>query len=136
MPMKRRDFINVSGMAAGTAIVAGLSACRSENNTDEKSTSTAGLTSMTADVVPISDMERQARIEKAQRLMVGQNIAALVLDAGTAMEYFTGIIWGLSERTTAAIIPARGEVRYVCPGFEESRLHELIRFGKDVYVWQ
>ena len=35
-----------------------------------------------------------------------------------------------------AIVPAKGDVKYVCPGFEESRLRELIKIGKDVYVWQ
>ena len=35
-----------------------------------------------------------------------------------------------------AIIPAKGEVKYVCPGFEEARLRELITIGKDVYAWQ
>jgi Xaa-Pro dipeptidase len=32
-----------------------------------------------------------------------------------------------------AVIAAKGDVRYVCPGFEESRLRELIKIGKDVY---
>src|SRR6185295_3133360 len=35
-----------------------------------------------------------------------------------------------------AIIPAKGEVKYICPGFEENRLRELIKIGKEVYAWQ
>jgi Xaa-Pro dipeptidase len=35
-----------------------------------------------------------------------------------------------------AILPAKGAISYVCPGFEESRLRELIKIGKDVYAWQ
>jgi Xaa-Pro dipeptidase len=35
-----------------------------------------------------------------------------------------------------AVIPAKGDVRYICPGFEEARLRELIKIGKDVYAWQ
>jgi Xaa-Pro dipeptidase len=35
-----------------------------------------------------------------------------------------------------AIIPAKEGVRYICPGFEESRFRELITVGKDVYAWQ
>ena len=91
---------------------------------------------MTGDVVPITEKEREARIEKAQRLLTGKKIEALILDAGTSMEYFTGISWWPSERTMVAIIPAKGDTRYVCPGFEESRLRELIKIGKDVYAWQ
>ena len=94
------------------------------------------LQSMTGDVVPITVKEREARIEKAQRLLTEQKIEALILDAGTSMEYFTGISWWPSERTMVAIIPAKGHTRYVCPGFEESRFRELIRIGKDVYAWQ
>lgn len=35
-----------------------------------------------------------------------------------------------------AVIPAVGEVFYICPGFEENRLRELIKIGKEVYAWQ
>ena len=59
-----------------------------------------------------------------------------MLDAGTTLEYFTGISWWPGERVMVAIIPAKGEVKYVCPGFEESRLGELIKTGKEVYTWQ
>ena len=91
---------------------------------------------MTGNAVPITVEEREARIEKAQRLLTENKIAALILDAGTSMEYFTGISWWPSERPMVAIVPARGGTRYICPGFEESRLRELIKTGKDVYAWQ
>ena len=61
-------------------------------------------------------------------------MAALVLDAGTGLNYFTGISWWPSERTMVAIIPAKGEVQYICPGFEEARLREQVSIGKDVYA--
>ncbi|MFQ5633369.1 MAG: M24 family metallopeptidase, partial [bacterium] len=41
-----------------------------------------------------------------------------------------------SERMMAAVIPARGEIAYVCPQFEEERLRELILFGDDVRPWE
>ena len=95
------------------------------------------LKSITGDVVPISIEERKARVAKAQQLMAEQRIEALVLDAGTTnLDYFTGISWWASERPMVAIIPQKGEIRYVCPAFEESRFRELIKLGKDVYVWQ
>jgi Xaa-Pro dipeptidase len=69
--------------------------------------------------------------------MTEQKIEALILDAGTtALDYFTGISWWPSERTMVAIIPQKGEISYVCPGFEEARFRELIKLGKNVYVWQ
>ncbi|WP_431215366.1 hypothetical protein ACQ86N_12095 [Puia sp. P3] len=45
---------------------------------------------MTGDVVPITVEERQARIQKAQRLMVENKIEALVLDSGDLDGVFHG----------------------------------------------
>ncbi|MBL0183022.1 MAG: aminopeptidase P family protein [Chitinophagaceae bacterium] len=132
MPLKRRDFINISAMAAATGLVSGISSC----NANEKNPSPGKLISMLADVKPISVEERKARVEKAQRLLSEQKIEALILDSGTSLEYFTGISWWASERPMVAIIPAKGDVRYVCPGFEEARFRELIKIGKEVYAWQ
>lgn len=135
--MKRRDFINLSVVTAGTGAVIGLSACSSKDNNAKTTPSELdNLESMTGDIKPITVAEREYRIKKAQQLLAENKMEALMLDAGTAMTYFTGIRWGRSERTMVAIIPAKGEVFYVCPGFEEARLRELIKIGKEVYAWQ
>ena len=133
MNVKRRDFINLSLLTAG-GVVAGISSCTTKEK--ENNSTTTPLALLTKDVVPITVEERQTRIAKAQRLMTEQNIQALLLDAGTSLKYFTGISWWPSERPMVAIIPAKGATTYVCPGFEESRLRELIKIGKDVYAWQ
>lgn len=135
MSIKRRDFLNLSAMAAATTVVAGITAC-SNGQAKEKGSVADELKSMTDDVVPITVKEREARIEKAQRLLSENKIEALILDCGTSLQYFTGVNWWPSERPMVAIIPAKGDVMYVCPGFEESRLRELIKIGKNVYVWQ
>jgi Xaa-Pro dipeptidase len=90
----------------------------------------------TAAPAPITDAERQARIDKARRLMIENGIGAILLEGGTSMSYYTGVRWGNSERTFAVVIPARGELAWVTPGFEEERARELIKFSKDVRVWQ
>lgn len=89
-----------------------------------------------ADVVPISLEERKSRISKAQGLMENTGLCAIVLDSGTSMNYFTGMSWGQSERPMVVVIPAKGEVSYVCPKFEQSRLEENIKIGRDVYPWE
>jgi len=94
------------------------------------------LQPMTGDVTPITGEERQSRIEKARRLMMENKIEAIVLDSGTSLQYFTGISWWPSERTMVAIIPARGEVKYVCPAFEAERLRQLITIGTEVRTWE
>jgi Xaa-Pro dipeptidase len=134
MNINRKDFLRLGGLAAATSLVTGLTSCVTTNKKDTPSTST--LKPMTADVVPISVAEREARIAKAQRLLSEQNIGALVLDAGTTMHYFTGLRWWPSERSMLVIIPAKGDVKYICPAFEEARLREQITIGKDVYAWQ
>lgn len=133
MTIKRRDFIGLTGVAAATGLVGSLGACSSVLAQENQ---TSGLKPMTADVEPISLAERAARIAKAQSLMMANQIDAIILDAGTSLHYFTGIVWGQSERTMVAVIPASGELQYVCPAFEESRLKEQIIIGKEVKIWQ
>ena len=96
----------------------------------------AGLKPMTEGISPITVEERQGRIEKARALMTENDIAAIYLEAGSSLFYFTGVRWGQSERMMAAVIPAKGEIAYVCPAFEEARLRELIIFGDDVRAWE
>ncbi len=94
------------------------------------------LKPMTDGIAPITVAEREGRIEKARRLMVEAGIDAIYLEGGSSLLYFTGLRWGLSERMTAAIIPAVGEIAYVCPTFEEARLRESLIVGDDVRTWQ
>src|SRR5687768_5563215 len=90
------------------------------------------LRPMTGGVTPVADAERIARLERARRLMAEQRMSALVLEPGSSMHYFTGVDWGRSERPFVAVLPARGELAFVCPGFEEARARELMRFTKEV----
>lgn len=135
MSVNRRDFIRASALSVGGATL--LSGCNppAETQTAAK-TPMDDLMSMTTDVVQITVDERKARIEKAQRLMAENKIDAIYLDGGTSMDYFTGIRWGNSERMMAAVIPAKGEVKYVSPHFEEARVRELMTIGNDVRVWE
>jgi len=91
---------------------------------------------MTSGVEPISIGEREQRIEAARRLMVQHNLDAVFLEAGSTLDYFTGVRWGRSERMLGAVIPARGDLAYVCPAFEEARLRERLLFGDDIRVWE
>jgi Xaa-Pro dipeptidase len=86
--------------------------------------------------VPISDDERHTRIDKARRLMGEHGLGAIVLEPGTSLRYFVDVSWGTSERPFLLVIPARGELAYVAPAFEEARAREITRFTDDVRVWQ
>ena len=63
-------------------------------------------------------------------------IDAIYIEPGSSMFYYTGMRWGTSERMFAVVIPARGEIAWVCPKFEEERARELIMMGKDIRTWE
>lgn len=135
MSIKRRDFLGLTTATVATGMLTALNSCNPEADQKEL-TATPALKSMADGVVPISKSEREARIAKAQRLLNENKIDALVIEAGTTLNYFTGVTWWPSERTMAVIIPAKGDVKYISPGFEEGRLRELITIGTEVYAWQ
>src|SRR5271155_3945 len=93
------------------------------------------LKSMTGAAQPISAEERRGRIAKVQGLMAQRKIAALLIEPGSSLDYFTGIRWRRSERTTLAIIPASGEILVVTPAFEEPSVRETLQVGGDVRPW-
>jgi Xaa-Pro dipeptidase len=80
------------------------------------------LQDMTKDVQPIAKEEYLSRIKKAQSYMKEHNIAALYLNAGTNLKYFTGLAWYASERMVGAILPVEGDVEYIAPEFEVGSL--------------
>jgi Xaa-Pro dipeptidase len=136
----RRDFLRLSGAIAGASLLGNVA--RAETIAPEllQQRELPGpirkLRNMTADVVPISMDERHSRIEKARRLMRQEKIDAIYVEPGSSMFYYTGMRWGTSERMLALVIPARGEIAWVCPKFEEERARELIAIGKDIRTWE
>lgn len=134
MTLERRDFIKLSVGGAAAAMVSGCSTQSSK--TPEADDPISRLSPMTGDIKRITDEERWGRIEKAQRLMIENNIKAIYLESGSSLFYYTGVRWGNSERMFAAVIPAKGELAWICPAFEEDRAREQIRFGDDIRTWE
>jgi Xaa-Pro dipeptidase len=97
--------------------------------------SAAGVQSITGDARPITAAERGGRIERVQALMAQRGVAALLIESGSTLDYFTGIRWHRSERTTAAVIPARGGIVVVTPAFEEPSVRETLQLDADVRPW-
>src|SRR5258707_8799641 len=93
------------------------------------------LESLTGGAQPIAAEERGAGIKKAQALVAQRKVAALLVESGSSLEYFTGIRWRRSERPTLAIIPASGEILVVTPAFEEPSVRETLQVGGDVRAW-
>jgi len=127
MRLSRRTFF---GWSAAGAALAGTGAA------DGTAAKPPALKSLTADAKPISAAEHEARIEKLRSLMQRQKTGALLVESGATLEYFTGIRWWRSERTTAALIPAQGPVVVVTPFFEEPSIRETLKVAGDVRPWK
>src|SRR2546429_8663680 len=59
-------------------------------------------------------------------------IAAFLVEAGSTLEYFTGVRWRRSERTTAALVPAEGRGVVVTRFFEQPPIRETLRIPRDL----
>ena len=123
--MNKREFLKLSGAAAlATAVAA-------ESSAEDL----VGIRNLAESARPISAAERRQRIARAQRLMREHDIDAVLLEAGSALVYFTGIRWWRSERFTGAVIPREGEIGVITPYFEEPSVRESLQVGDDVRTW-
>ena len=95
----------------------------------------AGLQDMMAGAAPIGRDEHVARMAKAQAYMRDSGVAAVYLNAGTNLAYFTGTHWHPSERLVGAILPASGAVEYISPAFEEGSLKGFMQVDGPVHCW-
>lgn len=96
----------------------------------------SSLADMTGDVVPITRAERAARLARAQALMKANGIAAVLIEPGASLVYFTGVRWSRSERLTAAVLPVEGAPLIVTPFFEEPSVRQTLAIEAEVRVWQ
>jgi Xaa-Pro dipeptidase len=138
--ISRRRFMEVGGLTAAMAATSHSLAASPADDTSLPP-SLAKLKSRKSEAVPISRDERRERQERARKLMSENALDAVVLMAGTSLQYFSGIRWWGGERTFALVLPAKGGAFYVCPGFEEGRAREQIANSPDgaqadVRVWQ
>lgn len=126
MRISRRNFLEMT--AAGAALAASTRVSAADPGAQS-------LTSLTAAAKPIAALEHATRLAKLQSLMQQRRVAAFLVEAGSSLEYFTGIRWWRSERTTAAVIPAQGEIVVVTPFFEEPSIRESLKVPANVRPW-
>ena len=131
MSLSRRQWLRFSGFSA-----LGLSAPPETTPARDVPAPIAALQPMTEGVSPIATSERKPRMARAQALMAGEGIDALVLASGTSLVYFTGAEWGLSERFFGAVLTREGDPAWVTPAFEKGRALEQVGPGSDVRAWE
>src|SRR5271156_4644972 len=133
----RRNFLQTA--AASSAFLLSTPALASPaDDSPSLPPAFANLKPLGNKVRPIQPDEFKSRIAQAQKKMAEAQppFNALFLAPGTALYYFTGIRWGLSERLLGLLIPQIGEPILVVPAFEEGRLREKLKFPIEVRTWQ
>jgi Xaa-Pro dipeptidase len=142
--ISRRRFLEAGGITAGAVAISNSvakPAVAEGSNSTPLPPSIARLKSLKSEATPITREEREARQERASKLMADHGMDAIVMMEGTSLRYFSGIRWWGGERMFAFVLPAKGSAFYVCPAFEEGRAREQIASAPDganpdVRIWQ
>ena len=131
MSYNRRKFLGLASMGAASIPFGNKVAAQSKQSLEIAA-------EFKPNIVPISVEERKLRIARAQELMKEHKMDAIFLEGTTSCFYYTGMRWGQSERTFGVVIPAKGDIIYISPKFEEDRARELIvkDFGAEVRCWE
>jgi Xaa-Pro dipeptidase len=136
MTLSRRELLHLSAATTAGLLPPRSSRAQSPAPAAEVPAAIQALRPMTDGVSPITMDEHRARIARAQALMRGQDLDAMVLASGSGLDYFTGAEWGLSERFFGAVITREGDPAWVTPAFEKARALEQIQIGTDVRAWE
>src|ERR1700741_3763657 len=130
--LSRRRFLQSSAAASTIALA---SAAHAQT---QQPAGFSNLKPLGDRVHPITADEFHARLLHAQELMpqLDPKFDALLIGPGTSLYYFTGILWWLSERLLALVLPRTGQPLLISPAFEEARMRELMRYPLEVRVWQ
>lgn len=83
----------------------------------------------------ITHDERQKRIENLRISMQNAGVEGVFLGFTASLRYFTGLVWGPSERLLGALVTAK-EITYVAPAFERSRVETLPSLPGDIATWE
>lgn len=102
----------------------------------DAATELATIRPMLDGVEPIAEDEYRARLDRARALLADSGAAALYLNAGTNLRYFTGTLWSPSERLVGAILTADGDLHYIAPAFERNTLTGFMVLPGELHCWE
>lgn len=123
--MNKREFLQLSSAATAGFALGAVPAVHADES----------LKPLTGAAQPIGDDERRQRVERAATLMRENDLDAVIVEAGSALVYFTGVRWRRSERYTGAVITREGAVTVITPYFEEPSVRETLGVEADVMTW-
>ncbi|MAB81598.1 MAG: hypothetical protein CMJ89_19835 [Planctomycetes bacterium] len=87
------------------------------------------LTDQSGRFQPISTEEKKARQQRCAEVLQKNHVDALLMEAGSTMDYLCDVSWGKSERLFALILLADGNAFWISPAFEAPRAQEYIEKG-------
>jgi Xaa-Pro dipeptidase len=132
---RRRFFTTAGSTVALSALGAGQTFAQKPAEATSGHFDADTIKTMRERIRPIGAGEFEARREQARRYMKESAIDAIFVEGGTALKYYTGLSWWLSERLFAMVLPQRGEPFFVSPKFEEGRSREKLGDVK-IYTWE
>jgi Xaa-Pro dipeptidase len=83
----------------------------------------------------ITDAERLDRLGRLRSGLAERDLAGVLLGSTESLRYFTGLVWGGSERFCGALVTP-DDLVYIAPGFEKTRVESLPHLPGDVRVWE
>jgi len=139
--VSRRDLLRLGAATAGVSLLPAVAQARAAEQAAALPASMQALKSMREQARPIGNEERRQRLARARELMQQNHMDAIFMIGGTSLVYFANLRWWNSERLGALLIPAKGEPFFVCPAFEQDRLHEQLARGPfegkaEVRIWE
>jgi Xaa-Pro dipeptidase len=96
----------------------------------------AALTPWSDRAAPISVEERLGRLEAARRLTRDAGAGALLVNAGSSLDYFAGAPWKPTERLVAMLLPVSGSPVMIAPHFEAGSLDAVLAVEAEVRLWE
>jgi len=137
--MNRRALLRGAALGGIAGLAAHATGCAASRSTDAQgrtgSDADAGaaerelfahLTDQRGSVEPISSAERLQRRQRLARVLVDNDLDAILVEPGATMSWLTGVTWGKSERLFAFVGTADGDHRWIVPAFEEGRARRSI----------
>ncbi|HUH14212.1 MAG TPA: Xaa-Pro peptidase family protein, partial [Longimicrobiales bacterium] len=138
--MRRRDFLRSGALGAGAVGTLGAWPAAAYAHSDDvvERELPAPLRRLRPQEPPppISEEERMERRRRAQAIMEERGIAALLVESGASLEYFTDVSWGRSERLFGMLLPRRGEAIFISPSFEKERAALGVRDRFEIRPWE